>query len=199
LDAENSDSVLFQALAAKEFTVALNASTLYVTTIKDAGIPVKATINLASGRLSLAGVSEQPALDLEIDLSTFNSGMELRDGRVRQIFFNADQADFKTAHLVVAALPTGSVEKLKAEKKILNVPVSADFTLHGKTQKISGAVTAFFNKKGRLQIKTAEPFVIKISEWTLSENLEKLKAICGHQIIADEVKVDIDWQFDAVK
>lgn len=199
LDAENSDSALSQALAATEFTVALNASTLYVTTVKDAGIPVKATVNLASGGLSLATAEGQPALDLQIDLNTFNSGLELRDDRVRRFFFNADQEAFKTARLVVAALPMGSSEKLKLEKKILNVPVSADFTLRGKTQKISGMVNVFFNKQGRLQIKTAKPFAIKFSELALSENLEKLKVICGHQSIADDVKVDVDWQFDAVK
>lgn len=196
LDAEDSDSVLSQALAATKFVIVPNASTLYVTTVKDAGIPVKATINLASGELSLAG---QGALDVQVDLSTFNSGLELRDSRVRQLLFNADQEGFKTAHLVVTNLPAGSVEKLKSEKKILNVPVSADFTLHGKTQKISGTMTVFFNKKGRLQIKTAKPFAIKISEWALSENLEKLKVICGHQSIEDVVNIDVDWQFEPAK
>lgn len=199
LDAVDSNSSLPQALVATKFTVVQNASTLYVTTIKDAGIPVKGTVNLASGGLFLGTTQERSALDIQIDLNTFNSGLELRDDRVRRFFFNADQEIFKTAHLVVAALPVGSVEKLRSEKKLLNVSVSADFTWHGETQKISGMVDVFFNKNGRLQIKTAKPFAITISEWALAENLEKLKTICGHQMIADTVQVDIDWQFDAVK
>lgn len=180
------------------FTASLNTSILYLTTLKDGGIPVKGSLNIAQGSLDLSGKSS-PALSLTIDLESFDSGLPLRNERVRQIFFNSDKKEFSTAVLTVDSFPADVVKKLRDEKGLTEVIVDGNLDFHGKKQKLSVKLGVSVTPAGRLAVKSVTPVEVKISDWPLADNLKSLMQVCGHQKIDNVVTVDVNVEFDVKK
>lgn len=171
------------------FKVARLYSLIKVTLIKDENIPVKGTFHLKSGEL------DDRKLELRADLFSWDSGLDLRDERVRQIFFKApkENQDFLK---ITATNFTHDMKNLREKKQLNHLKIALDITLNQKTVTKTAEVFAMFDEtKGRLQVMSLQPVSLKISEFFLSDRLKELMEVCEHKIMGDEVAVDFKIEF----
>jgi polyisoprenoid-binding protein YceI len=180
-------------IAAKSFAAKPSASAIYLTIVKDSNIPVKASVNVKGGRIDLTDPAK-PVGDVTLDLNSFDSGLPLRNDRVKEYFFrtekNGDTATFK-----LTMIPADAIATLRAQKHADSVVISGDFTLNGVTVPLSVAVNLTFTELGTLSVKSVTPAKVSISKLGLNENLTALTTICQHKSVDDDVNVDFDFAF----
>lgn len=179
------------------FKASVITSQMTVTVTKDESVPVKATFNIMSGTIDLSGAA--PAVKVVLDVTSWNSNLLERDDRVRKLFFHSDEPGFGTMTVTLDAVDQDTVARLRAEGKTAGVAVTGNLAFNGNSRPIAAKLNMGFNDKNRLAVLSAEPAVIKISEWGLSENLKTLIEACGHKSVADEVKAEFVFEFEAVK
>lgn len=182
------------ALKAEKFTLIPNTAIIYVTALKDEKVPVKGSLNLTQGSLDLTA-SAQPAATLTVDLESYDSGLPLRNERVRKLFFNSDKPDLAQATFTSDGIAVKDVQKLRAELQLAGVAVSGTLSFHGESHKIQTTLDIGYTWGGTLSVKTATPIVFKISTWQLLDNLKAMMAACGHLKIDDGVMLDVTAEF----
>lgn len=186
-----------EVLKNDKFQVYKPTSVIYLTTIKDSAIPVKASLGFAEGTLQLA--SADAFLALTVDLESFDSGLPLRNDRVRKIFFNSDKKEMSQAIFKIAALPGDALAKLKADKELKDYSLEGELDFHGVKKNITAKLNASITPAGRIAVKSVQPLEIKISDFSLSENLKSMIQVCGHLGIDDLVKLDVAVEFEVKK
>lgn len=171
--------------------VAVSASSVGLVTIKNGDVEVPASFESLTGTVSLdlADLNRSTA-DLTLDLASWNSGVELRDERMKDVFFQVgDKATTVGFALQGISNPSGPLNDIgstvtgTAKGKLdwrglpmeLEVPVSIQRT----------AADAFV-------VKTPEPFTVSIEALGMSEPLAKLIEVCQHESVADTVQVSLD-------
>jgi polyisoprenoid-binding protein YceI len=191
-----ADSVeaLQKALTADRFTLALDSSIIYVTARKDEKVPVKGSLNFGSGMLDLSA-GAKPAATLSVDLESYDSGLAIRNERVRKLFFNSDQLGFAKATLTIDTILAEAVQKLRADQKLEKTPVTGTLTFHGESKSIKASLDLTYTWGGRLVVRSAEPLQFKISDWALAENLKTRMTACGHQKVDDVVMFEVNAEF----
>lgn len=164
---------------------------------KDFASPVTGTILLRDGRISLDDPAG-PSAKLSIDLTTFESGIPLRNERIQKVFFEVTAVGWDTAELTMK-LPDDAVAALRGTGRAMHVKVEGDLKLHGKTSKVNAVVDATTAPDGTLSVKTSAPFEVHISEFGLTDNLKRLSSLCMHDSIEDVVKAEVALEFAAAK
>lgn len=172
----------------------LQKSSIRLTVIKDhdTATPVVGTMSLRDGVLSLS----DPGLSFarfSFDLGTFESGIPMRNDRVKLFFFEISAKD--TAELVVRPLPEAALIGLRDKKPVVHATLEGELTLHGRTAKVPLPVDAGIDARGVLWIKTSKPAEVKISDFGLTENAKRLMSICMHDSIDDIVRVEASLEF----
>lgn len=178
-----------------EIPADLVASKLSLTIIKDKDTkaPVLATLSLRDGAVSLEGSKAR----VSIDLDSFDSGIPVRNERVRGIFFETSGVGWESAEIDVPKLPDAAVASLRAKQPVSNLKLEVDLKVHGKWTKLPMVVDADYTDKGALRVKSAEPIEVKISDLGLGLNVRRLSALCMHDSIDDVVKIDAVLEFAA--
>jgi polyisoprenoid-binding protein YceI len=181
--------------AAGELPLDLAHSKVVVTIIKDRDLkaPVTGALALRDGAASLSGGSAR----LSIDLDTFDSGIPLRNERVRNIFFETSGVGWDTAELSIAKLPDAVLASMRDAKRVSGASLDGTLRLHGKTVPLTMIVDAGYTDAGALWVKTSVPAVVRISDVGLTPNLKRLSALCMHDSIDDDVKAEVDLVFAA--
>lgn len=121
-----------------------------------------------------------------------DSGLALRDERMRELLFQADrfpQAEFsgQVDLALWEGLPTG-------QSRIETVDFQLD--LHGHRQRMKAQVMVSKLGETRLQVATLEPVIIKADLFAMAPGLDKLKKAANLPSIAPEVPVSavLDFQ-----
>lgn len=183
-----------RAIAADVFDLVTDASIIKVTTIKDASIPVKGSFNLKSGRLTLSP-QVSSGLEMVVDMTSWDSGLILRDDRVTRIFFGTDEDKNRTATFRSEPLEESLIAVFRKQREVKTAVVSGTFQFNGVSLPVTAQLKAGFNEYGRLVVTTPRPFTIRISDLKLNERLKKLMIVCNHQSVADEVSVTVHLEF----
>ena len=164
--------------------------TLAIIKDRDAKSPVIATLLLRDGAVRLGPGTAR----LTLDLDTFDSGIPLRNERVRGIVFETSGVGWDTAELTVEKIPDDALAALR-EKKLFRTKLDATLKLHGHTAKLVLPVEASFASGGELWVKTSEPLVLKTSDFDLIANVKRLSQICMHDSVDDAVSVEVSLTF----
>jgi hypothetical protein len=197
---EDADKALSKAPSiaiaqAKTFEAQVNRAEIIVTAVKNGDTPVKGVLNLSSGNMDLTE-GATPAVSLNVDLSTYNSNLIERDDRVRKIFFDVTNTEFKTAMVTIQSLTVQQVNELRSKGKVGPVVVPMELKLHGVTQNLTAHVEVTTTPENRVVVKSVEPVVVSIAQFSLGENLAALIQACGHKSVDDTVKVDFTIEFE---
>jgi hypothetical protein len=166
-------------------------SKLSLVVVKDRVSPVAATLSLRDGAIALD--ASPPTARLSIDLDTFDSGIGIRNERVRNIFFETSAIGWESGELVVP-LPKESIDQLRKDHQV-HADLAGSLKIHGQTAKVAMTVDAGYAPDGRLWVKSSPPVSLKISDFGLTDNLRRLSAICMHDSIDDMVTVDASLEF----
>jgi len=160
---------------------------------KDTASPVVGRMKLADGAVALS--SPTPSARLSIDIDTMDTGVPIRNERLRNIFFETSGVGWDTIEVVIPAIPAAVVATLRDKRKVDQAKLDATLRVHGRTVMTVLTVDASYSEDGRLTVKTSTPAQIKISDFTLSDNLHRLSSICMHDSIDDLVLVEATLQF----
>jgi polyisoprenoid-binding protein YceI len=159
----------------------------FVTTKNTHNVEVHNFTSL-SGDISAAGVAT-----LTIDLSTVNTGVALRDERMRGLLF--DVTNYPTATVTVA-VPATLISSL-AVGQSATTDISASLNLHGVTGAITTKVSVQKLSANRVLVQSLSPILVKAGDYALTDGVEALRAAVGIASISVAVPVDFALVFDA--
>ena len=175
------------ALTGSAWTVDGEASELAYVTIKADEIAETNSFETISG-----GITAQGAATIEIDLASVSTGIDIRDERMREVFF------------VVADNPTATVTAQidPAEFEALAVGDSAETTLDG-TLSIKGieapfqtTVTVTRAGADRVIAVSDKPVIVEASRFELTDGLAQLQELAGLPSITPVVPVTFSLAFE---
>ncbi|MDN3652813.1 YceI family protein [Thalassotalea ponticola] len=136
-------------------------------------------------------INDDGQAQIDIALNSVNTGIDIRDTRMKQMLFNTDQ--FATAVVraevsesMLAGLTLGQVHPLTLEGHL---------DLHGKSQPFTAKCRVIRVDKNTLFVSTSQPVVISASDFGLSEGVTKLTEIAGLPSISNAVPVTFSLVF----
>lgn len=144
--------------------------------------------NNAFQRVS-GGISDTGAVTVNIDLTSVETGVGIRNERLQKMLF--DVANFPQA-TVSAQLSDDQLMTLKSGGSVAEF-VSVSVALHGNT--VSKQVELAAIKTGdTIQVTTTQPVVITASEFGLEAGVAALQQIAGLNAISRSIPVTVDLQ-----
>ncbi len=173
----------------------LASSHVSLSVIKDRDLtaPVTARLSLVDGAVALA--SATPSAHLTLDLDSFDSGIPIRNERVRNLFFETSSRGWDTAEISIPSIPSDVVTALRSARHVENAHLEGHLRVHGHTAGVALVVDASYADDGRLSVKTSSPAEVKISDLGLRDNQRRLSAVCMHDSIDDVVKIEAVLEF----
>ncbi|MGX1123546.1 YceI family protein [Pseudomonas sp. HLS-6 TE3448] len=130
-------------------------------------------------------VDSKGAAELQIEMDSVNSGIPLRDERMRKDLFEV--ARFPYA-LIRAQLDLRPINDLANGAQLeLRLPVTV--SLHGKEHSYSAQLLATRLDERRFQVVTLEPLMLRAEEFDLAPGLDALRKVAGLQSISLSVPV----------
>ncbi|MEO0871835.1 MAG: YceI family protein [Pseudomonadota bacterium] len=163
-----------------------SASSLSYVSVKSGEI---AEANSFSG---LSGsVTPEGAASLEIDLSTIETKVDIRNERMRDIFFEV--ADHPTAN-VTATIDPAAFEKLSVGESITQ-PLSATLSVKGIEAPVETEVSVTRTSEDGVLVTSIEPVIVYADALKLTEGLGKLQELAGLPSITPVVPVSFSITF----
>ncbi|WP_419536939.1 YceI family protein [Endozoicomonas sp.] len=142
-----------------------------------------------------ANVTDDGKAKLTIDLASLNTGIDKRDNRLRNIFF--DTSKYPTADVeinlskdIYERLSMGETEKVR---------VSAKVKLHGKTKRLRELVNVTLLNEKTVEVATAKPILLDVSDYGLMPGIQKLIDLAGVKSISQSVPVTFRLRFEDTK
>ncbi|MGK0411500.1 MAG: polyisoprenoid-binding protein YceI [Shewanella psychromarinicola] len=173
-------SLLSTSVMAGDWQVNQDHSRVSFISIKKADIAEVHHFKQVAGELTDAG-----AFSLSIDLTSVDTGIEIRDQRMQTVLFEVAQFPKLTLDAVVNP-------KLLAGLKVgdtLTTQVEATISLHGQKQQKSFEVLVAKLSDKKMVISSLAPVIIQANEFGLVSGVEKLKEMAGLPSISLAVPV----------
>ena len=143
------------------------------------------------GELS-GSVDDAGMVGVSISLSSVDTGIELRDERMREMLF--DTARYATAE-VTAEVDVDAIRDLSAGQSI-DLTIEGRVDLHGQSQPLTMEVVVTRSGEYRLLVVSKKPVIINAPQFALSEGVEALREIAGLPSISLAVPVSFVLAFD---
>ena len=184
----------FQALAGHHkgsaYELQANQSQLTFFSIKSGSIGEVHEFKSLNGNVDKDGL-----VTVTIDLTSVETGIEIRNERMKSMLFNTNE--FNTAKVQTEV----SLDALKAlkvgESFHRHVPVT--LTLHGKSQKLTAHSDVVKLAANKVVIYSTKPAVVDASQFGLVEGIAALQKIAGLPSIATSVPVTFKLTFELPK
>ncbi len=180
-------STIFAVLPAQADWVVDEASRIGFVSIKNNVVGENNAFERVSGRISGAG-----AVAVNIDLTSVETGVGIRNERLQKMLFNV--ASFPKA-TVSAQLTQDQLNALESGGSAA-ASVSVAVTLHGNTVSKMADLTAA-RTGDTVRVTTTQPIVISASEFGLEAGVAALQSIAGLNAISRSIPVTVDLQLIA--
>ena len=141
-----------------------------------------------SGDINGAGVAT-----LTIDLNSVNTGVDVRNQRMRDLLFQT--ASFPSATITVP-VPASLISGLAVGQSAAT-DISASLDLHGVSGTITTRVSVQKLSSSRVLVQSIAPVLVKAGTYSLTSGVEALRSIAGLASISEAVPVDFALVFDA--
>ncbi len=168
------------------WTLKADASRLSFVSVKASEVAEVHHFGTLSGRVEPDGTAT-----LEIPLDTVNTGVEIRDQRMKELLFQTGQ--YPTARLVaridlapLATLATGGQMRL---------PLSGELSLHGVSVPVSTQVAVTRVADDRVLVASLDPLVVNAASFGLVKGLAELQALAKLPSITPDVPVTFQLTF----
>ncbi len=129
-------------------------------------------------------LSEQGELKVEIDLTSVETNIPIRNTRMQEMLFNTQ----KFAVMSLTANVQNELNKLKTNTP-MQFTTSASMQLHGVKKEISLNVMATKLSNGAIQVVSLMPTIITPSDFNLEQGVDALQKIAGLPSITRAVPV----------
>lgn len=162
------------------------ASELSYVSIKSGEIAEANSFETLSGNVSADG-----AATVEIDLASVSTGVDIRDERMRDIFFVV--ADNPTA-TVTARIDAGAFETLKVGEST-RATLDGTLSLKGVEAPFEADVTVTRAGPDRVIAVSNKPVIVEASRFELTDGLAQLQELAGLPSITPVVPVSFSLAF----
>ncbi len=136
-------------------------------------------------------VSDSGEATLTINLDSVETGIPIRNERMRKLLF--DTAKFAQAE-VGLQVDMKSLAKLKpGEDLMLQSPISLN--LHGLSAELPSDLQVTRLSAHRYRVVTAAPVIVSAGDFALSDGIEALREIAGLKAIGTGVPVSVSLTF----
>lgn len=180
-------STIFAVLPAQADWVVDEASRIGFVSIKNNVVGENNAFERVSGRISGAG-----AVAVNIDLTSVETGVGIRNERLQKMLFNV--ASFPKA-TVSAQLTQDQLNALESGGNAA-ASVLVTVTLHGDTVSKKAELAAA-RTGDTVRVTTTQPIVISASEFGLEAGIAALQSIAGLNAISRSIPVTVDLQLIA--
>lgn len=164
--------------------------TVSLITVKDAGVEVPAQFQQVTGSITLDPNDPSKATGtLTIPLASWNSGLELRDQRVKETFLQVGKVADPTFELqgidgAVSALLGDGATSTGTARGLLR---------WGSTEQTVTAPVRLSRLAGNSYRVEVDEFKVSIASLGLEEQKGYLMELCMHDDLADEVRARLDF------
>lgn len=169
-----------------DWTLLNDESSLHYVSIKSTNIAEMNRFKTLAG-----SVSEQGAVELKVDLSSVDTGVDIRDERMQAMLF--DVAQFAQA-TVTGKVDLERVTKLEVGETYTD-SITLNLALHGLSKEVSSHVQVTRLADDKVLITTLEPVVLNAADYKLAEGLEALRVIAKLPAISPVVPVTYSLVF----
>ncbi|MCJ1885794.1 YceI family protein [Pseudomonas sp. LA21] len=130
-------------------------------------------------------IDDKGAVRLVVPLASIDSGLALRDERMRNSFFEVERYPeaIITSQLDLSLYDDLRVGQSRAETLDFNLD------LHGQQRRLKAEVLVIRSSEERIEVTTLEALVLKLIDFDLEEKLEPLKEVANLPSITPEVPV----------
>ncbi|MEE4199711.1 YceI family protein [Erythrobacter sp.] len=175
------------ALTDAAWTIDSEASELSYVSIKGGAIGETNSFENVTG-----GVSEEGAATIEIDLSSVSTGVDIRDERMRDIFFGV--ADNPSA-TVTAQIDPAAFEALGVGEAT-QTSLDGTLTLRGIEAPFQADVTVTRTSADRVLAVSDKPIIVDAGQLELLDGLAQLQELAGLDSITPVVPVTFSLAFE---
>lgn len=185
-------SIVFTRPALAEWTVNNQRSEFYFVTTKAGAPGTNAVQEVQTFKTVNGKVDDKGNIEVSIDLASVETGISIRDQRIRELLFNVlanPKALFtgKTDITAIQAFSPGMSKNLDIDGKIV---------LAGKTQAISVKLRVTKLADNYLLVETRLPFIINVSDFGLQSGVEALRNIMGLNVLSSAAPVSFSILFN---
>lgn len=169
--------VCLPSWAVADWTLDSSNSSVYYTSTKNNTVSENNRFTQVTGSIDAQG-----ALEIQIRLDSVDTGIAIRDERVRGLLFEVSQ--FPQAVVRATLEPT----RLDVtDSQMLDVPMT--LSLHGLEMRYVAKVNVLNGGNGILHVSSREPILVNAADFNLQGGIEKLREIAGLQSISPVVPV----------
>ena len=169
------------------WSVDTDRSSLSYVSIKSGEVAESNSLSGFSG-----SVSAQGAANIEIDLATVETKVDIRNERMRDVFFQV--ADYPTA-IVTAQIDPAAFEALGVGQSITQ-PLEATLNVKGVEAPIGTQVAITRTSENAVLVTSVEPVIVYADALELTEGLAQLQALAGLSSITPVVPVSFSIAFE---
>lgn len=174
-------------IAAAQWQLNTTDSSVLFGSVKKGAVYETSRFEQFSGHIGRRGIAE-----LTIELASVDTGIDIRDSRMRTMLFNL--TDYPRAQIQVPvdveqfnAMVPGELWPLSAGGKVL---------LNGHERTVLAELHIYRLTEQRWLVKTAEPVVLNLAEFGLLGGLDALREIAGLDSIMPRVPVSLELVYD---
>ena len=162
------------------WTINGSLSNLSYVSIKADELAETNAFNRLSGSVTSSGL-----VTLEIDLSSVSTGVDIRDERMREIFFVVTN---NPTAILSAQINPATFETLGLGDS-LTTPLEGSLSLNGKEATVQAEITVTRTGVDRVLAVATKPVIVEARRFGLIEGLAKLQALAGLSSITPVVPV----------
>ncbi len=161
------------------------ASTVNFITTKNSSKTEVQTFKKIQGKISGTQVT------LSVDLNSVDTGIEIRDERLRTLFFNT--AKFPVATVAIVLKKSDLAHLKPGQRKILKR--DADITLLDTTQTVAVELQVIALAKNELLVVSEQPIIVDLKSFYLLKGVNALREIAKLQSINAAIPVTFSLLF----
>lgn len=176
------------AAGAASWTLDPAASSLSYQSIKKNTVVETNKIRNLTGTIAPDGLAT-----VSIDLNSVDSGIDIRDVRMRYLFFETFK--FPLATVSVKLDPAAFADLPTKRRMKINLPFTLD--LHGLTKELRADVVVTMITDSAVSVASDGPIAIKVADFGLGPAIEKLEEAGNVTNIVPEASVSFDFLFNA--
>lgn len=137
-------------------------------------------------------VAEDGAVEVAIDLGSVNTGIDIRNERMREVLFNVGQ--FPVAR-IAATVPLNNLEEMAVGDSAVR-DVTARLSMGGETNDLSTPLMITRLGEGRVMVQPLQLLMVQADDYALGEGVRKLREIAGLEHISHAVPATFTLFFD---
>ncbi|WP_328189177.1 cellulose binding domain-containing protein [Marinobacter sp. OP 3.4] len=160
-------------------------------------VTTKNTHTVESHRFgTLSGsVTDDGTATLDIDLNTVQTGIDIRNQRLKEMLFNTGQTPTATVAIELGD-NLSQVQGLSAGD-VMTLDVPAQVQISGETRDINSQLRVQHLGNQRFLVSSAQPLIITADQFGLEDGVEALREVAGLDSISIAVPVDFALFFEA--